>query len=285
MLIDSPIALRSNFARKGIAQIYQAKRILARLGISSEVYRSYPSVVANSIPKSGTHLLLQLTRSLPRVRYYGTFIASTPSLSLVPLTQARTSRMIGRIAPAETLGAHLYHTDETASALREMSAVHFFIIRDPRDIVVSEAHYLGYMNRFHRISGEFARAADDQARIRLSICGSQERPDIFPDFEQRNRPYVPWLMQPDTVTLRYEGLATGSRDEYRKIARAYAAATGAPETAIEPMTETLIGAVDPAKSHTHRVGNVGEWRTAFGRENEALFEQICGPICRDLGYR
>lgn len=159
-LMDSRLAVKSNVARKGIAYALQVPRAVRRTRASTVDFASAPPVIVNSIPKSGTHLLLQVARALPDTRYFGSFVGWASSLRLVARDQRTLDRMIGRITPGEVAGAHLHFSKATADALNRVNAVHYLIIRDPVDVLLSEVHYLRHMHRFHRMAREF-RGLDD----------------------------------------------------------------------------------------------------------------------------
>ena len=48
--------------------------------------------------------------------------------------------------------------------LAKKNVVHYFVYRDPRDVVISEAHYLREMNRWHRLAPYFRKLRVDRRR-------------------------------------------------------------------------------------------------------------------------
>lgn len=101
--LDLPITRRSNLVRKGLAYAMQAPRTARRLVSGPKAFQARPPVIVNSIPKSGTHLLMQIARALPDTRYYGSFLAQTPSISLKLRSQDAVNFHIKRISlPAKS---------------------------------------------------------------------------------------------------------------------------------------------------------------------------------------
>jgi hypothetical protein len=77
-------------------------------------------------------------------------------------------RFLSGLVSGELVRAHLHHSPEAERAAAEQGIAHFFIYRDPRDVAVSEAHYLRSMNRWHKLHPHFKRLPSfDQA---LSLC-------------------------------------------------------------------------------------------------------------------
>src|SRR6478735_1766396 len=66
-----------------------------------------PPVIANSFPKSGTHLLVQLVQGLPETVNFGAFLASmTSSFRFRERTSGETCRFIRRTLPGEIVRGH-----------------------------------------------------------------------------------------------------------------------------------------------------------------------------------
>lgn len=71
--------LKNPFFRKSLAIGKQIPRLVKRTKSDPDDYKCNPPVIANSFPKSGTHLLLQILEQLPGLTNYGSFIASRNS--------------------------------------------------------------------------------------------------------------------------------------------------------------------------------------------------------------
>ncbi|WPL11558.1 sulfotransferase domain-containing protein [Thiorhodovibrio litoralis] len=286
-LIDSQIALRSNLMRKGIAFGLQAPRALKRWGATEEDYRRYPPIVVDSIPKSGTHLLMQVARSLPDTHYFGSFVAWSSSLTLKKRSDQAMLRRLSRIAPGEVVGAHLHYSPAVKEQLHRLNAVHWLIIRDPVDVLLSEAHYLRSMNRFHRMAREF-RSLSQQESIERALLGSRVHHPLYPSFEDRMRPYLDWLQDEDCLIVRYEHLreADPCEIEVRRLVRGWLHAADRDESILDQLTHSAMTALDPKKSHTfsRRLRNseaeqreqllrnspIRQLRTALGYDQDAV---------------
>ena len=278
--------MRSPLLRKLRLLRRQIPRAQRRLSASPEAYERTPPVVANSFPKSGTHLLLQLLQSLPNTTHYGSFIATTPTITFTERSLEAHARLVSRIAPGELVAAHLYYDPQHAALLAGKRCVHYFIYRDPRDVVVSEAHYLTRMNRWHRLHRYFRRLPSDDDRISFSILGNAAQPTPFdyPDVARRFERYRGWLGREDVMALKYEDLVSDRRaDTVRRMVRYYLERTG-PIADPDDLVRRALANVDGPASHTFRSGKVGGWRDAFGAAHRREMKRVAGDLLIDLGY-
>lgn len=278
--IDSSLARRSNFVRKGIAYSLQGMRTVRHFAASPSGYKLTPPVIVNSIPKSGTHLLLQVVRAMPMIRYYGSFLAWASSLDLKRRPQAVIDFHLRRIVPGEALGAHLHYSTDTAHTLNKINALHLMIIRDPVDVLLSEAYYLGGMNPFHRMAREFS-GLDDARRIELALNGSATYPKLYPPFLERIWPYLDWLRDDNVTIVRYEDLV-GTEEAREKcisrIVRAWA-------THAQPNPELAEQAHKSAKTGIERPAHTISSRAKDNPHREALIHRPEIKALRSqLGY-
>jgi len=265
--------LKSAPVRKGRAFLNRIPRAAARLRADRSDYHTAPPILVNSLPKSGTHLLMQIAECLPNTRQYGTFLAQTPSLTLRYRSQREVNRHISRFAPGEIIGAHLHHSAATADKLREKNVFHMFIWRDPRDVVLSEAHYLAEMNRFHAMHRKFKSMPSTEARVELAITGAG---DNYPDVGMRIMPYMPWTTQPGTIALRYEALVDPDTQLQvcRDILAAYATHCGVTDGM--PTPQDLVDAIVPQNSHTFNKGGIGRWKSEMNPKQQKMCEERLG---------
>ncbi len=275
---SSPVVRRSSrWAR-------QIPRSLRRIRARPPEYLRFPPIVANSVPKSGTHLLTQVVGVLAE-RDYGTFWTSIPALPYRELPRARMIRSVSRTVPGELVSAHLFFDAEFHDILKQQNAVHVFIYRDPRDIVVSEAHYLTNVNTWHGLHRAFRALGSTQERISLAIMGNgigQRCP--YPDVGTRVRQYLGWLQQPGVLSVRFEDLVGEARTAtVQEIVRFYAErATGLQEE--HELLTRALAAIDPKRSFTFREGRAGGWRTALTEAHKDQLKAVAGSLLIDLGY-
>jgi len=277
---------RNGFVRKGARAALAIPKRIAAWRASDEDFAARPTVLANSFPKSGTHLLAQVAEGLPDRVHYGTFLGSeTSSFQLRVRTPENTCRFIRGFVPGEIVRGHLYYEPLYAEELARRRVVNYFIYRDPRAVVVSEAHYLREMNRWHRLHPYFRRLSIDDA-ILLSITGlTPPVPGIwYPNIAERFARYEGWLHHTNCLAIRYEELVSERQaDVLRRMAEFYRARASV-EFDLDECVRRMVEKIAPEKSHTFRSGKKAGWRHEFHDEHRRRFVEIAGDLLLRLGY-
>jgi hypothetical protein len=218
---------------------------------------------------------------------YGAFLGSeTSSFQLRERSPDNTCRFIRSFVPGEIIRGHLYYDPLYADELIRRHAANYFIYRDPRDVVVSEARYLRDMNRWHRLHSYFRQLPSVADAIMLSITGFDPPiPGIYyPDISARFARYRGWLNDENCFAVRYEDLISERQTELiRRIAEFYAS-QGQMSCDIEACTAAMAASVAPQKSHTFRSGKRAGWRHEFNAEHRRRFVEIAGDLLIELGY-
>lgn len=285
--LQNQLSSKNGFVRKGARALLLIPRWLRSLNSSTDDFAARPPIFANSFPKSGTHLLVQIIDGLPDRTNFGTFLASnTSSFQLRERSPENTCNFIRGFVPGEVVRGHLYYAAAYADELQRRSAVNYFIYRDPRDVVVSEAHYLREMNRWHRLHPYFRDAASIEDAIMLSINGFDPPvPGIYyPNIGERFGRYFGWLERDDCLSIRFEDLVSERQGELvRAIAEFYAPRTRTPfdvDAAVARMTTHIA----PKKSHTFRSGKKAGWQREFTPAHRERFAEVAGELLVRLGY-
>jgi sulfotransferase 6B1 len=275
------------FVRKGSALLLGAQKRLLRGRAYANSLTLRPPVLANSFPKSGTHLLDQIAAALPDRVNYGAFLSSmTSSFQYRLRTRESTLRYIRHTVPGELVRAHLYWASEYDDALEALNVVHYFIYRDLRDVAVSTSHYLRRMNRWHRLSRMVRALPDDEASLRLFIIGVDGGgPDsLLPNIAERFRSYEGWIASPHVMAVKYEDLVGPQRDERLLAMATFYADRSSTPVDVAATAERLRVAIAPEKSHTFRQGKRGGWQEAFTPELKQEFKRVAGDLLIRLGY-
>ncbi len=250
--------------------------------------RRSPVLFANGFPKSGTHLLTQILRAFVRL---GPVVDS--GLDVVAVydgttgrqrTAAEVSADLRRFRPGDIGYGHVEAWPEVAPLLCRPGVVHYLIIRDPRDIVVSHVHYVTEMESGHIHHAYYRSLPDFETRLRTSILGLPDLEIPFPNIAQRFAPYRGWLDHPEVRVLHYED-ALWDRRTFLKDILEHAVQGGFPLQIPEEQALALLdAAIAPQKSPTFRSGRAGGWRKAFTPEISALFKDVAGDLLIELGY-
>jgi sulfotransferase 6B1 len=286
-VLTDQLSSKNGFVRKGAAALLTVPKWWRGWSARTDHYYSSPPVLANSIPKSGTHLLFQIVNGLPDRANFGAFLSSmTSSFQFRLRSEQSVARFIRHVAPGEIVRGHLFFDPHCAAQLQERNIVHYFVFRDPRDVVVSGAHYARSMNRWHRLHRYFKNTQSIDEAIKLGIQGlNPPVPGIeFPNIRERYSRYAGWRSDKNCMAIRYEELRSDARGQLvRSMAEFYAARCTKPID-IEACTSSMLAAVAPAKSHTFRSGETSGWRKSFTPEHRRLFQETAGDLLIELGY-
>ena len=200
-----------------------------------------------------------------------------------------------RLLPGDIAYGHVHAFPEAVDLLCQDAFATYFILRDPRDVVVSHVHYIAEMapnHIHHRYYHEVLHSYDE--RLEASICGVSitelERAsgmpvlEPLPDISARFAPYLDWLSHPEILTLRYEDFITDREISLGKIYDHAVLRGFASNHSRTEAIHILEECINPLRSPTFRSGKVGGWRSEFKENHQRLFSQIGGDLLARLGY-
>lgn len=253
------------------------------VGASEEKYEADAPIFVNSVPKSGTYLLQKILGVVECKRDWGNFLASQPSYSSRVRSGSQMAARVARVVPGELVCGHLHFNAESKAALERLNIAHFIIYRDPRDVAISEAHYLGSMNRWHYMHKTF-KPLSERERIALSIKGSESEGGNYPDIGKRYAPFLKWIEDPQVYAISYERLVSENREvEFRKIFE-FLSRKSDDALRIDDLVEQALDAVQPKRSHTFRRGGSGGWKADLDEAAKRDFKAVAGDLLIRLGY-
>lgn len=285
--LQGGLSSHNGFVRKAAAAALQIPKRWRGMRAQGGDFLAAPPVLANSFPKSGTHLLFQIVDGLPRSTNYGAFLASmTSSFRFRERLPDDASQLVHHFVPGEIVRGHLFYHPQNEQDLSAKNVVHYFAYRDPRDVVVSEAHYLREMNRWHRLARYFRSLPSISDAIMLSITGFDppvagiEYPHIAARFDR----YKGWLTAGDCLPIRFEDLASEKRPTVvRRMAEFYAQHSRE-RVDVETCVAAMSARIAPHKSHTFRSGKKAGWQNEFTDRHREVFDRLAGDLLIELGY-
>jgi len=265
------------------------RRVRQEMRFGKHTLEETPILFANSFPKSGTHLLTQILRGFsrigPAVDSGFPAVVTFEGESGKPRDEVDILADLQRLRPGDTAYGHIHAMPGVVAYLCRPSLATYFLLRDPRDVVVSHVHYVTEMDpnhAHHKYYTEVLRDFDE--RLSVSILGRPEWDHPFPNICQRFEPYLGWLNRPEVMVLRFEDLITDMTSTIGRVldhaVKRGFLITGERDLAIE----NLEGGVDPKRSPTFRLGRVGSWRNSFTDEHKRLFKEVAGDLLVQLGY-
>ena len=273
--------------KKFIKQIrYSARYALAARRWGADRLRAMPAVLGNAMPKSGSHLLIQILEGLADL---GPFV----NPGFPPVNRAEGNRKqseaailseIRRMQPGEIRYGYLHAEEPWLSALTGPSRATIFVYRDPRDWVISQVFYATDMHEGHMLHAYYRSLPTMEARINAAIEGV-DRPEVkAPSVVERYSHYLGWLVAPGVLSLRFEDLIENRRSKIEEILDYLAIFDFRSSIGREESIDLLEKGIAPRKSGTFRKGQPGEWREHFTAENVRRFEATTGDLLELLDY-
>jgi hypothetical protein len=267
-----------------------------------------PRIFLNSIPKAGAHLavkameivgLSQGARSIGSAAVFGrhqllklmmrspwtTGDAVVVGIEVPAPVRANWVRSrLAQVGEGQFLRGHVRYSEYFSHLLGEGGLRVLHIVRDPRDVAVSHAHYM--MNRpRHPLHRHYQSLGDWNRRLAFSISGGHV-PGVgyLNSLARRFRSMNGWRELPGALTLRFEDLVGvgggGSEEKQRQVVASLIAFAGVDDpAAVERVVESLFGGTS-----TFRKGRIGGWRESFAREHEELFAAEFEGLLEEWGY-
>jgi len=237
-----------------------------------------PRVLCVSVPKSGTHLLERALCLHPQI-----YRKLVPTVTLPDLRKrGGMDRLLGRVRPGQVLMTHLRFDPEYPDVIERHGVAPVFLIRDPRDVIVSQVRY-AVGREDHWAHDLFAERGEFQEQLRLAITGDRERG--LRSLGERLAVYEGWL-DAAALVVRFEDLVGpeggGDRRRQIEIVTDLFRAIGADSD--DELVQTTCSELFSPKSPTFRKGTIGQWREVLDDELTALVRDLAGPGIERFGY-
>jgi sulfotransferase 6B1 len=251
-----------------------------------------PRVIINSIPKAGTHLAKSAVEKLPDIRFSGIHLdggrlgLSSDDRATDSLPE-RFAHAVKRVPNGQFITAHLPYQPALADRMGELGFKMVFVIRDPRDVVVSHAKFVARLER-HFLYDHYRGLPDDETRLLTSIIGvepTETRRGLL-DIGSRLARYTPWRGWDGAFTCRFEDLIGPSGGGSSEVQRELVRTLGLPlaRALDEPAGAAIASAIWSPKADTFRKGEIGDWRNHLSVEHLQAFERLAGHETREMGY-
>jgi hypothetical protein len=240
--------------------------------------RGAPRIFCVSVPKSGTHLLERALCWHPRL--YRKLLPTINSDNIHKW--GSLDDLFASLHPGQVLITHLHYQEEYYQAIRKSGAASIFVIRDPRDLVVSKA--FGIAKRKNHPSYRAINALVDlKDRMRFVIDGD-EASGLMSIKEQLTK-FSGWFDKTD-CTIRFEdtighmggGEQKTQLDTLRTIYQTIGLAM--PDEWLTGLSENIFSSASP----TFRKGTVSQWKKHFDEDTKEHFKRSAGDVLIRYGY-
>ena len=266
---------------------WKVRRMQAARRWGKAALESSPIIFGNAIPKSGSHLIIQVLRGLAGI---GPFV--DPGFPPVNRSEGNgklpAEEMLANLRamlPGDIGYGYIGCEQPYLSLLDSPEWATVFIHRDPRDVIVSSVFYISEINTGHALHRYYNQELDSvEARIQAEITGIDETDNPYSGVRKRFEKYIGWLDQPGVLSLRFEEIILERDKAFNKLLD-YLAVRGA-KIAVprEQALSALRATFQPSKSGTFRKGQPGNWREHFTDANKELFKETAGDILIRLGH-
>lgn len=230
-----------------------------------------------ALPKSGTHLLSSCVELITNKRLE--FLKES--------LHSIKNKNLKELSPNNFLGTHAVYTKAHKKRLEKNTFKGVFIIRDPRDTIVSRAHWFKKRHPDNILSL-------DQLLMELII--NYAHFDNYPEdvshlnvktlADAYQKLYLPWQQCPLIYTTRFE-LLVGPRGggniqaqitEIKNIAKHLSIELS--ETQIKEVADNVFDST----SITFKAGQIGSWKDHFKPNHKEAFKKVAAQLLITLGY-
>jgi hypothetical protein len=221
-----------------------------------------------SVPKAGTHLLVRLAEALG---YRRGFCTAEPQPShwhtLEPQdTHTRAPDFLGSTLRRQGIRQHAFSRTPV-----------LFIYRDPRDVLVSEAHY------YHQPGNHFSLGYLSHLGFRDRLLRLVDDPWLLGSIRSRMAGFAAWLDIPNVIPIAFEELV-GPAGGGETLAQRRAVWSIQLKLHIAGRPDVIAASLYDPASPTFRRGQVGTWREYFDQEVTDRFAELPDDFMRRFGY-
>lgn len=251
-----------------------------------------PRVIANSIPKAGTHLLMSLLDAVPGMRFSGIHFGYGELTQPEDISASRRledlDRTLRRLGNAQYMMAHIRHRPDVVALLAAAGCNTLVCIRDPRDIALSWAAFLKSNSRHplhERFMTDYPEHDDRLTAVITGVPSIPGRPAL-PSLRDHLDRFTGWLGEANGCVVRYEDLVgpRGGGTESAQLATVGRVLDFIGAAQADSDVAAVSGAVYSTKSATFRRGQIGSWRKELAPRHQALIQELCGDQLLALGY-
>jgi hypothetical protein len=177
---------------------------------------------------------------------------------------------------------HLRFDPAYPPSLERQDVSSVFLIRDPRDVVVSQVRY-AVGREDHWAHDLFAERGELREQLRLAIVGDRE--GGLRSLAERLAVYEGWL-DTASVVVRFEDLIgpEGGGERDRQLEAVGGLFRGIGARADDDLVRVVSDRLFSPKSPTFRKGTIGQWREVLDDELTALVREVAGPGIERFGY-
>jgi sulfotransferase 6B1 len=246
-----------------------------------------PRVLVNTMPKSGTHLATGLLRSLPHMRFSGVHLTAYDIARDGAVDVGVLHRRLERVRMGQFASAHLPADPAIVDAVDALGYRTLFLYRDPRDMAVSDLHYILAFDRHPMHAALTALSPSERLSAVINgLPGKRAGLPLLEPLADRCRAYRGWMARPGVLCVRFEDLvgSQGGGDDARQRAAVAAVAAHVDRPLSSAQAQRVADSLWSPRSSTFRRGLVHGWRSEFTEAETALLKTVMGDDLMAMGY-
>ena len=266
---------------------WRVRRMLTAVRWGTDSLSGIPAVLGNAMPKSGSHLIIQVLQGLTKI---GPFVnPGFPPVNRTEDNQQLSDKgilaNIDQMKPGDIGYGYLSSNQQYIQALNRPGMASVFVYRDPRDMIISHIFYAIEIfedHGMHRYYSENLKTMEE--RINAAINGVNENGLELINVKARYDSYQDWLSQPQILSLRFEDLIVQKDIALNQLLNFLEEKGFKSGLERNQAIGLLASAIAPNKSGTFRKGKPGNWLEHFTQGNIDNFKESTGDLLVQLGY-
>ena len=273
---------RVTFLRRTGWPVYKFLRAVTASGVSQPIF-------INSVPKAGTHLVSSVLGKVPGITFSGHFIVHD-NFAIVQKLEGQMPmyseddlrRAIAKVPAGTFANCHLFYDNYTASLLKSDDVSPIFIVRDPRDIIVSQLQYIEDFKGHHAHKYMTTQYLTRPERLDSLIFGWPTKGSVrgLADVGTRLRSFIGW--QDVIPTFKFEEFAQAKSRKGLEdaLARLLAAAR------IEERCDvgTAMRGIGDKWSPTYKKATSGRWKDFLSPRQAAAVAELASDYMDEYDY-
>lgn len=235
-----------------------------------------PKILINSIPKSGTNLI---GNALWHTPYLRRFLGKTVTIG----TPNRIYTSLRNIKNGQYIFSHLPWDESIEKVINIHNIKVLFMIRDPRDIVVSRFKYITYIDLNHRAHKYFINLPNDRERLMYAIKGKNK---IIKPINIILHEYYNWLNNNNCKIIKFEDLVglNGGASIDQQIVTIKKIIEFLNISINEAQIKLIAKNTFSTKSPTFSTGQKNTWKKYFTEEHNHEFNKTSSEMLIKYGY-
>lgn len=280
--------------------------IAAKSYARSAFWTSGEKILINSVPKAGTHMVTSVFQRLPKIMPAYRHVRMPDIVSPEAVAESGkfsvdlklVNKEFSPVRRGQFCSGHMFYNADLDNYLSDKGFKTLFIIRDPRDVVISRYNYILGLKR-HPLHDFFKNVLKDKSRM-LDVCISG-----FDDVSKFRKPgrkkftdsrligvaeqyknYAGWISSKNCLVLKFEelrGVNGGGSDELRF--KNFKKAINFVGVQLDDQSlRDQLRSKGSQKSATFLKGDIGGWSKHLSTENINLLEDLWTSDLDCFGY-